>query len=53
MRYLIVYYTVEPRPPKTFLENEMEALIHEVRDLTKQRAKFVVYEIGKCLGDFS
>lgn len=53
MKFVIVYYGSEPKPPKVYYASDMEALFHEIRDLTKKRALFAIYELGKCVGDFS
>ena len=50
---VIIYYGAEPKPPKLFYPSDMEVFLHEVRDLTKKRTLFAVYELGNCVGDFS
>lgn len=54
-KYLIVYFTKDPKAPEMFYGNsqDMAQLIEKIRDLTIKKAKFCVYELGECLGDFS
>lgn len=54
-RYIIVFYTVEPKAPEIYLSSptDMIALFKRIVELTKNRAEFCVFEVGQCLGDFS
>lgn len=54
-KYLIVFYTVEPKPPEVFWDNEkeMQMLFERIVELTKHKAKFAIYSVGTCVGDFS
>jgi hypothetical protein len=50
-RWIILYYTNEPHPPDVF--EELQLLLNRVIELTKRKAKFSVYEVGPCIGDYS
>lgn len=53
MKYVIIFYTAEPKPPEIFYPDEMQKMIERIVELTKNRAKFTVNTIGDCIGDFS
>jgi hypothetical protein len=50
-RWLIIYYTQVPRTPDV-IDNEA-FLLYRIVALTKARAKFAVFLVGECIGDFS
>jgi hypothetical protein len=50
-RYVIIYYTNEPRDPEVF--HDLTEVLAKVVEMTKKKAKFSVYVLGKCIGDFS
>lgn len=50
-RYVIFFYTSEPKPPEVI--TDLAALLERVVEITKTKAKFTVYEVGECVGDFS
>lgn len=54
-RYLIIFHTVDPKPPETYYSSHegMTLLFARIVELTKNRAKFCVFEVGECVGDFS
>lgn len=54
-QYIIVFYTVEVKPPELYWNNndDMPKLFARIVELTKHKAKFCVYEVGNCAGDFS
>jgi hypothetical protein len=54
-RYIITFYTSEPKPPEVYWNNskDMQRLFERVVELTKNRAKFTINEVGECVGDFS
>lgn len=53
--YLILFYTKEPKPPEVYWNNtqEMEKMLARIVELINHKAKFAVYEVGQCVGDFS
>ena len=53
MKYVLVYYTQSPKDPVIFYEKEMEAMLAEVVRLTQSKAKFAIFRIGECVGDYS
>lgn len=53
MKYIIVFYTSTPRGPELFVESDMEILFARIVELTKKSAKFAIYKIDKCVGDYS
>ena len=53
MKYMIIYYGKDPKPPKLYYSSDMQEMLEEVVRLTKLKALFAVYEVGKCVGDFS
>lgn len=53
-KYLIEFYTREPKPPEVYCDNEVEKLFERIVELTKHNAKFVVSAvITPPLCDFS
>lgn len=53
--YIIIFYTADPKESERY-ENDsagMQALFARIVELTKRKAKFTIYELGKCAGDFS
>lgn len=54
-KYLIIFYTAEPKPPEVYWDSteDMEKLFARIVELTKHKAKFTVNEVGACIGDFS
>lgn len=54
-RYLITFYTKEPKPPEVYWDNpeDMQKFIERIVELTNHKAKFTVHVVGECLGDFS
>lgn len=54
-RFLIVFYTAEPKSPETYLNNaeQMQKLFERIVELTKHKAKFAIYQVNECVGDFS
>lgn len=53
MRYIIIFYTAEPKPIEIYNQNEIQQLFERIVELTKNRAKFCIYRVGECVGDFS
>ena len=53
MRYVIVYYTQEPKAPVIYHERDMVDMLMEIVRLTQLKAKFCVFRLGECVGDFS
>jgi hypothetical protein len=54
-KYLLIFYTSEPKPPELYWDSteDMAKLFARIVELTKNRAKFTVNEVGECVGDFS
>jgi len=53
---MIVFHTVDPRPPEIFYMNNSEDVIKYSKrlvEITKARCKFAIYTIGACIGDYS
>jgi hypothetical protein len=56
MTVIIVFYTKEPKPPEIYYTGnvqEMEKFTTRIAELTNHKAKFAVYQVGECVGDFS
>lgn len=53
MKFVIIFFTKEPKAPEVYYLNEIEKLLARIVELTSHKAKFTVYEIGRCVGDFS
>jgi hypothetical protein len=56
MKVIIIFYTKDPTPIERYnLESAEDSAIflERIVFLTKLKAKFVVYKLGECLGDFS
>lgn len=52
-KYLIEFFTGEPKPPEIYYEQEIEKLFERIVELTKHKAKFTVSLVSRCLCDFS
>lgn len=54
-RYVIIFYTKEPKVPEVYWSDtkDMEKLFGRIVELTQKGAKFSIYEVGECVGDFS
>jgi hypothetical protein len=52
-KYVIIFYTSQPKPTEVYWPSDFEKLLARVVELTKSKAKFAVYELGNCVGDFS
>jgi hypothetical protein len=54
-KFIIVFYTVEPKPPEIYRETseDVQKFLERIVELTKHKAKFAIYKIGECCGDFS
>ena len=53
MKYVLVYYTQSPKEPIVYYDSDMEDMLAEIVRLTQSKAKFAVFRIGECVGDFS
>lgn len=53
MKFLIVFYTKEDKPPELFREGDMGLLFNRIIDLTKKKTLFCIYKVGECVGDYS
>jgi hypothetical protein len=56
MKVLIVFYTKEPQPPELFYignDEDFQKLMERVVELARNRSKFTISNVGKCIGDFS
>lgn len=53
MRYVIFFHTVSPREAEVYGPEDMQKLFERIVQLTKNRAKFAIYEVGKPVADFS
>lgn len=54
-KYVIMFYTKDHKAPEFYNDTneEMSQLFTRIAELTKHKAKFVVYAVGDCLADFS
>lgn len=54
-KFVIIFYTKEQKPPEYFNghSDDMQKLFERIVELTTHRAKFAIYEVGECVGDFS
>lgn len=50
-KFVIFFYTSGPRDPVFY--DTLDQLLDAVHALTKSKAKFAVYQVGECIGDFS
>lgn len=53
MKYILIYYTQAPKPPVIYYESDAEEMIAEIVRLTQSKAKFAIFRVGECLGDYS
>ena len=53
MKYVLIYYTVEKKDPVIYYECDAEEMIAEIVRLTQLKAKFAIFRIGECVGDYS
>lgn len=58
MRVVVIFYTVEPRPPQIYhLEHKgvLKKYTDDIRHFTQKKIKFILFELkdSNCIGDFS
>jgi len=56
LRVMIKFYTKEPKPIEEYDllgPSEMQEFLEAIVKYTQLKAKFVVYQVGECVGDFS
>jgi hypothetical protein len=53
MKYILIYYTAVKREPVIYGDRDAEDMFAEIVRLTQSKAKFAIYRIGECVGDFS
>lgn len=53
MKYVLIYYTQSPKDPVIYYESDMETMLAEIVRLTQSKAKFAIFRIGECVGDYS
>ncbi len=53
--WVLVFYTAKPKESEVYGNEpeDMKLLFDRIVQLTKNKAKFIICEIGNCVGDYS